>query len=268
MGVIEYRPPLGSLPGEWEPPAIELAPPSAALEVEHVHPYARVVHGALTASDCARLIAAMAASGRAAPVSVSGHPTGDTSLGSVRATAWAPELAAKLWAKLAAGIEAERSMDERTPTDWYALDGRLAHRRWRAVGLGPVLRFMRYEAGGRHCAHYDAGFDYPDARRSLMSLVVYLTTVEPGTGGRTRIVDDGQADLPLPARDHDDWTREVRDDEVVTAVRPVAGQVLVFDHRLCHDVERYTGAGSRVIVRGDVVYQALDEGALDEGALA
>ncbi len=256
----EHRPPRGSLPGEWEPPAIELSSPPAAVQIEHVHPHARVLRGVLSAAECGALIAAMEASGAEKPVSVSGHLEGDTGVGSMRATAWAPELAAALWAKIRGGVEPLRTMDPRTPTDWFALGPRRAHRRWRAVGIGPVLRFMRYEAGGHHSAHYDAGFDYPDARRSLMSLVFYLTTVEVGSGGRTRIVDDGQGERPVWERSHDDWTREVRDDEVVVGVRPVEGSALLFDHRLCHDVELHRGGEARVIVRGDVIYEALDLG--------
>ena len=67
---------------------------------------------------------------------------------------------------------------------------------------------------------------------------------------------DGQEALPVWARDHEDWTRPVRDDEVLAAVRPQRGDVLLFDHRLCHDVEPYTGDAPRVIVRGDVVFLA------------
>lgn len=119
---------------------------------------------------------------------------------------------------------------------------------------------MRYESGGRHCAHYDMGFDYPDRRRSLMSLVIYLSDVFPGEGGTTRIVDDGQRHVPVWERDHEDWTREVMPSEVTAKVRPGIGDVFFFDHRLCHDVERYEGRRGRVIVRGDVIFEALDAG--------
>ncbi|MFT5680226.1 MAG: hypothetical protein ACI8RZ_001132 [Myxococcota bacterium] len=259
----EVRPPAGVLPGEWDPPNITLDHPPPTLHREDVHPHAALLHRALTAADCARLIAAMAASGKASPVSVSGHLDGDTSLGSVRATAWAPTLAAALWKRIRPGLLGVREMTDTTPTDWYALDGRREHRRWRAVGVGPVLRFMRYESGGRHCAHYDMGFDYPDARRSLMSLVFYLTSTPPHTGGRTRLITDGQEALPMWRRVHDDWIREATNDEVALQIAPHQGSALIFDHRLCHDVEHYTGDVPRIIVRGDVIFEALDFEPLD-----
>ena len=102
------------------------------------------------------------------------------------------------------------------------------------------------------------GFDYPDARRSLMSLVFYLTSTPEGAGGRTRLVRDGQASLPVWQRRHCDWTREFADDEVILGVTPLRGSAFIFDHRLCHDVEAYTGDVPRIIVRGDLVFEALD----------
>jgi len=38
------------------------------------------------------------------------------------------------------------------------------------------------------------------------------------------------------------------------------GDALLFDHRLCHDVQRWDGPGSRLIVRADVVYEAIPDG--------
>jgi hypothetical protein len=66
--------------------------------------------------------------------------------------------------------------------------------------------------------------------------------------------------LPASERDFSDWARDTREDEVMASVHPVAGDVLVFDHRLCHDVERWDGPGDRVIVRADVVYEAIPDG--------
>jgi ectoine hydroxylase-related dioxygenase (phytanoyl-CoA dioxygenase family) len=153
-----------------------------------------------------------------------------------------------------------RFTDERTPTDAFATATRAGHHTWRAFGLSPVLRFMRYDPGGRHLGHYDAAFDYGDGRRTLLSVVFYLTDARDGDGGATRFVRDGQESRPVRDRDFTDFDRDTRDEEVVLSVQPREGDALVFDHRLCHDVEEWRGSGARVIVRADVVYQAIPDG--------
>jgi ectoine hydroxylase-related dioxygenase (phytanoyl-CoA dioxygenase family) len=115
------------------------------------------------------------------------------------------------------------------------------------------LRFMRYPPGGRHLCHYDAAFDYGDGRRTLMSVVFYLS--DAADSGATRFVRDGQETLPTAQRRFDDWSRDTRADEVILRVLPRAGSALVFDHRICHDVERWEGPGDRIIIRADVVYE-------------
>ena len=146
---------------------------------------------------------------------------------------------------------------------------------------------MRYERGGRHLVHHDAGYDYGDGRRTLASVVLYLTggpepEPEPGPGsgssgsgsgpetrsrdrrgrglGATRLVDDGQSHLPVWARDHRDWDRDTRPDEVLAAVPPERGAALVLDHRIAHDVARWDGPGPRIVIRADVVYEAVPDG--------
>ena len=115
---------------------------------------------------------------------------------------------------------------------------------------------MKYESGGQHYAHYDAGFIYPDDKyRTLQSIVIYLTTNV--AGGSTRFIQDGQSTVPMRERKTEDWLREVEPNEVITSVYPKKGNILFFDHRLCHDVEKYFGNGPRIIVRGDIIYQAI-----------
>ncbi|MDB4993431.1 MAG: hypothetical protein JWM74_863, partial [Myxococcaceae bacterium] len=262
-GRTETPPPPGALPGAWAPPSLALDPITRLLpEPERLALPGLVLRarGVLTAADCARLCDAMAASGKAAPVGVTGvTATQDTyGIGSVRATAWSEDLARALWQRLAPAIPSVRFLDERTPTDGFATAARTGHRSWRVVGLSPLLRFMRYDPGGRHLCHYDAGFDYGDGRRSLLSVVFYLT--DASSGGATRFVRDGQESLPTRDRDFSDWSRDTKEDEVLVRVQPTMGDALVFDHRHCHDVERWDGPGPRVIVRGDVVYEAIPDG--------
>jgi hypothetical protein len=265
----EKRPPVGSLPGEWIPPAdltftpTRLHPRVKPLSIDG-RSLAMEVHGVLTPEDCQILVQAMAASQQGCPVDVFGFSDGDSrgikaavseeARGSWRATAWSPELAAQLWSKLEAAIPQQRIIDDdRIATDWHQPT---LHRQWIKAGLSPVLRFMRYESGGQHCSHYDASFDYGDGRRTLLSVVFYLTEAEPGAGGCTRFVRDGQEEKPIGERAFGDWPRLTEPHEVIVGVRPQLGSALVFDHRLCHDVEQYLGQGPRVIVRGDVVFRA------------
>jgi NAD+ synthetase len=252
-GRDERRPPPGAVAGAWDPPAIPLDPLAGLPAWQRValpHGFAIHVRDALTHDDCARLRAAMA-DAPVEPVGVSGVRD-SYGIGSVRATAWSPALARALDERLRPALPSVRFLGDRDPTDASG------HRTWRVVGVSPLLRFMRYEPGGRHLCHYDAAFDYGDGRRTLLSIVWFLT--DAPRGGATRFVRDGQDALPVHARDFADWARDTRDDEVVAAIQPARGHAVVFDHRLCHDVQRWDGPGDRVIIRGDVVYEAVDDG--------
>ena len=259
-GRDERRPPAGALLGEWEPPEISLDP---VLELPRFQVldlpqgFALHAHELLSTRDCEQLVLALRASGIAESVGVTGLK-GSYGVGSVRATAWSPKLAAALWHRLRPVVPAARFLDSHSPTDGFATPERRGHRSWRVVGLSPVLRFMRYEPGGQHFCHYDAGFDYGDGRRSLLSVVFYLSDMPKS--GATRFVRDGQSDKPVAERDFSDWSRETRTDEVLCAVHGQRGDALIFDHRLGHDVQRWDGPGSRIIVRGDVVYEAIPDG--------
>lgn len=257
----ETRPAKGILPGEWEPQgSFQLVDPPLWPSVVQLDDAAWLAEGVLSAGDTERLVEAMEGAGAAEPVGVTGLRS-DYGIGSVRATAWSPSLASALWARLRPAVPALLSLDARSPTDGFATSQRSGHRNWRAVGLSPVLRFMRYEAGGRHLAHHDAGYDYGDGRRTLLSVVWYLSDgLDGALGGHTRFIRDDQEHLDVWDRDFSDWSRDARDDEVLLRVSPKVGRALIFLHRRCHDVQRWAGEGSRVIIRGDVVYQAVPDG--------
>lgn len=255
----ERRPPAEALPGSWDPPAVALDPVSALATCTRlpVPGYATRGEGVLTTADCACLRAAMDASGCAEPVGMTGV-RGSYGVGSTRATGWSPALAASLWHRLAPIVPSVRFCDDFTASDWFATSTRTGHRSWRAVGLSPLLRFMRYEVDGRHLCHYDAGFDYGDGRRTLMSVIFYLSDAEQT--GATRFVRDGQERTPVAQRSFADWSEETAGGLVLAEVQPRAGSALVFDHRLCHDVERWSGPGPRIIIRADVVYEVIPDG--------
>jgi len=255
----ERRPGRDAVAGSWDPPAVQLDPVSALPQLTRlrVPGFAASVHGVLSSADCARLAEALASSSCAEPVGVTGVRD-SYGVGSTRATGWSPALAADLWRRLAPVVPSVRFLDARDPTDAFATATRAGHRSWRVVGLSPLLRFMRYEPGGRHLCHYDAGFDYGDGRRTLLSAVFYLT--DALHSGATRFVRDGQEEKPVHERNFADWTVDTEDEQVVASVSPHAGDAVLFDHRLCHDVQRWEGPGLRVIIRADVVYEAIPDG--------
>lgn len=271
----ETPPPPEAIPGFWAPPAIALdacatrLPSRRDILLTRDHhergAFACVIEKALTVADCARLEEAMRASGAAEEVGVTGIKglRDAYGIGSTRATGWSPELAAALFERIRPCVPSVRFVRDDGFTDGFAIApaegvrGRFAHARWRLVGLTPLLRFMRYEPGGRHLCHYDAAYDYGDGRRTLLSVVFYLS--DAPKSGATRFVRDrnGQETQRTHLRDFRDWDRDTRDDEVIARAQPAKGDVLVFDHRLCHDVERWDGPGDRVIIRADVVYEAI-----------
>jgi hypothetical protein len=254
--ITSTKPDISTLPGGWEPKFTKMRVTKnlGDDEPEEIHPFpgAMIIKNILTPEACKKLIALMETSPNFESVSVQGNKDHlDARIGSKRTTMWSPELAEAFWLMFKNHL-LPRHMENDTLTDWWQDNPTKLD--WEPVAVSPMLRFMKYEAGGQHYAHYDAGFIYPDKDyRTLQSIVIYLTT---NSTGATRFVKDGQSG-PIWNRKHDDWIRETNEDEILYRSYPVAGNVLIFDHRICHDVEKYLGAeGPRIIIRGDVVYKA------------
>ena len=186
------------------------------------------------------------------PVSVQGRTdVPDERIGSRRATIWSEKLAEIIWRKL--DLDLCLDCNPFTSTDWWQGDKRRWY--WKAVGFSPLLRFMRYEKGGMHYPHYDAGYIYPDDNyRTLMSVVLYLTD---NKSGFTRMIQDNQEGLPVWDRDHSDWIREPYKKEILSSSVPTAGNGIIFNHRICHDVSLFTDEKPRIIIRGDVIFKSL-----------
>ena len=82
----------------------------------------------------------------------------------------------------------------------------------------------------------------------------------PARAAPPALLRDGQEALPVWERDHRDWDRDTRPTRCSSPSRPSAGAALVFDHRIGHDVERWDGPGARVVIRADVIYEAVPDG--------
>lgn len=253
--LLSTKPNISELPGGWEPKllSVTITPTGDETPVIDIIPGAFLIEKAISTFGCKRLRDLMDLSPNFEGVSVQGNKDAlDMRIGSNRTTMWCPELADALWQIIDSELPSERRMKDDTLTDWWQGDG--ARLDWKPIAVSPLLRFMKYDKGGQHYAHYDAGFIYPDDRyRTLQSFVIYLTT---NSTGATRFIDDKQTGS-IWNRKHEDWSRETLPEEVLASSYPKEGNILIFDHRMCHDVEKYLGdEGDRIIIRGDIVYKA------------
>jgi len=81
------------------------------------------------------------------------------------------------------------------PTDFWQ-NGIDYH--WKPIGVSPMFRFMRYGKDGQHYAHYDSAYIYPNEnKRTLLSMVIYLTDHNVEDGGCTRIINDNQGNIKI-----------------------------------------------------------------------
>ena len=165
-------------------------------------------------------------------------------VGNYRLSNYNPELADRIWMRIG-HIFTEREMDAFSQTDHDN------HDTWRPIGISPLFRFIKYDQDGELIAHYDAPFIQSSTRRSLMSLVIYLTDNE---SGGTRFIKDPQRMIPVYQRDLSDWDRVARPSEVLATVWPFAGSAIAFDHRMLHDSEPLK-SGEKIIIRTDIMFE-------------
>ena len=213
----------------------------------------QIIDNLLSAPECDALMDEVARQ-RRVPVGPNGYlkdfKPGVTKVGSWRSTVYSPELAERVWERVSASLTSPKVFDRYAMTDWGGWPT------WRPVGVNPAFRFIWYDHGGELVVHYDGGFDPGDGEtHTLMSVVLYLNDCDARFGGRTRFIRDSQRDVPYADRNFSDWTREARSDEVIAAVTPRRGRALLFDHRLLHDSEPWSGTTPKVIIRTDILFE-------------
>lgn len=175
-----------------------------------------------------------------------------TQVGSHRATANNQELAEIIWHRLCPIFSTIRIMDENTPTDCGN------HAVWRSNGINPLLRFIRYEKGGLLIPHYDAPFIQDERRRTLTSLVIYLSDQEKALGGETRFILDPQTKIKKDHRQYHDWTSVPSEEDVLLSIKPRQGSAILFDHRILHDSAEILDSNPKTIIRTDILYERCD----------
>ena len=105
----------------------------------------------------------------------------------------------------------------------------------RLVGLNERFRVCRYRDNQRFSIHQDGAWHPDDQTASRLTLMLYLNDDTGFSGGSTRFFTH-------------------RGGPVWKTVRPAAGRLALFDHRLWHDGQRVRG-GTKYILRTDVIYR-------------
>ena len=168
-------------------------------------------------------------------------------VGNYRLSNYNQALADVLWSRVKPLMPSLRVMDAHTPTDHNG------HAMWKPVGVSPLFRFIRYKEGGQLVAHYDATYAESDTRRTLMSMVIYLTKNDRGA---TRFLKDPQAGKRMDEMDFSDWDRAGDEDEVILRSNPEIGTAIIFDHRMLHDGEPLDdGDPEKIIIRTDIMFE-------------
>lgn len=159
------------------------------------------------------------------------------------------EFAEALWQRVEAFVPATIL----STGDFYSDKGAT----WRAVGVIPTFRFMRYSPGQAFKPHKDpsrlAGSDprsgVPGRFRSLVTLVLYLNDAEEFGGGGLHFVHF----VPNPEQ-----TGKAMISEPTATVMPKRSRCVIFEHRLQHESEAIA-AGVKHMVQCDVLYQLVWE---------
>ena len=125
------------------------------------------------------------------------------------------------------------------------------HKNWKLTGINPLFRTIKYHNQGSLIPHYDAPYIESDTKRTLVTMVIYLTDNKTG---RTRFIRDEQSNLSSYDRDLEDWTHKAQESDVLFSVNPKAGSALIFDHRVLHDSEELINE-QKVILRTDLVFE-------------
>lgn len=170
----------------------------------------------------------------------------DQTIGSYRATSLSYWLADFLWERIR-GLKDLNELMVDVEADNDSL--------WRAVGINPLLRFIRYREKGSLVPHYDSSYIESDTKKTLKTLVLYIR--QSDQGGATRFIIDPNENLSPTENTYSDWERFAKTSEIKASADPVPGRGLIFNHRTLHDSEPVPPGSStdKIILRTDIFYE-------------
>ncbi|MGL4758864.1 MAG: NAD(+) synthase [Patescibacteria group bacterium] len=172
--------------------------------------------------------------------------------GSTRSKSYDVGLAQFLFEKyLLSGPELFRFIDQK----WSEVMG-IKSGYYRAVGINPYFRYLKYSKGQYLLPHYDSETKFGPDHVTLDSMIVYLSSVHKG--GATRFINDPNIGSSPLEWDWSDWKSVDESVEVDEKYDSRSGNLLVFPHRVLHDGEAVEMSKCfKRVIRTDVIYRYL-----------
>jgi hypothetical protein len=168
-------------------------------------------------------------------------------IGNYRLSIFNEDLVALWWQRIAHMFDviwvAKNQIDETSTDNTKSL--------YKPVGINPLLRIIEYKQNGQLISHYDAPYIYNNRKQTLKSFIIYLTS---NNSGSTQFIWDDQQHLPNHLKDFSD--RKSFDSHKEMEFFPVAGNALVFDHRIFHRV--LPTKELKIIIRTDIIYEKVE----------
>ncbi len=171
-----------------------------------------------------------------------------TKIGSFRSSVVSCDLAELIWKRISPHFGGIHFFDENSLVEYEGINA------WRAVGISPFIRFVKYtgECDGL-TPHYDESILFPNGTKAMMRVLVYLNT-DHLSGGHTVFVKDPDAHKEFYKMQLKPWDRLPKEEEILFEVAPIAGQALIFDHKCLHGARPVYGEGEKVTFRTDILF--------------
>lgn len=168
-------------------------------------------------------------------------------IGSYRLSFYDDNFAEYLWKKVKLTIDPYYYYTDDVSTDFHPT------RVYRPIGINPLMRVIKYH-DSNNClvAHYDAPYDFKDGRKTLMSMVIYLTNnIE---SGHTRFLQDDQEHISINKRNLYDKKTVGDSHNVLYEFSCIEGNAAIFNHRILHDAAPVENE-LKMIIRTDIVFE-------------
>lgn len=200
-----------------------------------------VIHNALSAAECAAVIAAAEATGLRS-INDSGYPE------HIRVTSkvpmWGFSLAGELFERISPFLDTQiMTVGKDDGISEVGIDSQdLSEGKYVPYGCNPTVRICRYRTGGHFVPHRDFGYVIQKGENfSIKTVMIYLS--DEFEGGATSFYTDEQS-LYTPGEDK----------HRTHSFRPKTGDALVFNSGIVHDGGVLTG-GTKYILRSELMYR-------------